>query len=137
VAGSVRRDAAAPGRPALAADATARDAWLMFPEGDPTSVPPSPPPSTIIALDATWPQARRMRQRLAVLRGRRILALAPTPAVERMRKAPLVGHVSTIEAIAAALRLCGEADAADALDRVFELAIERQRSSGRRPHTSG
>ncbi|HVV81490.1 MAG TPA: tRNA-uridine aminocarboxypropyltransferase [Kofleriaceae bacterium] len=110
------------------------DAWLLFPEGAPCTTAPAPPPSTVIAIDASWHQARRMRQRLQPLRGRRILALAPTPATARMRKAPVATHVSTIEAIAGVLRLLGEPDAADALDRLFALAIERQLRSGRQPH---
>jgi DTW domain-containing protein YfiP len=136
LAGSALVDVGGPGRLELGAAALAPDAWLLFPEGEPLRAPPAPPPSTIIALDASWHQARRMRQRLAGLRGRRVLALAPTPAAERMRRAPVATHVSTIEAIAAALRLLGEPGPADELDRLFALAIERQRRAGRQPHTS-
>lgn len=109
-------------------------AWLLFPEGAPRTTAPAPPPDTLIVVDATWPQARRMRQRLPALQGRPILSLAPTPAAARMRRAPVVGRVSTIEAIAAALRLLDEPAAADALDRLFDVAVERQRLSGRSPH---
>src|SRR5690349_17158136 len=35
-------------------------AWLLFPEGEPTVVAPSPPPEQLVVLDATWSQARRM-----------------------------------------------------------------------------
>jgi DTW domain-containing protein YfiP len=108
-------------------------AWLLFPEGEPCTRAPEPPPATVIALDATWHQARRLRQRLPALRGRRMLALAPEPAASRMRKAPVATHVSTIEAIAAVLRLLGDGAAADQLDRLFAVAIDRQRQSGRQP----
>src|SRR5262245_55653473 len=35
-------------------------AWLVFPEGAPTTACPEPPPRQLIVLDATWAQARRM-----------------------------------------------------------------------------
>jgi len=112
------------------------DAWLLFPEGEPRTTAPEPCPGTVIALDASWPAARRMRQKLPGLQGRRMMALAPVAAVARMRKAPHATHVSTIEAIAGVLRLLGEPVAADALDRLFELAVARQQRSGRQPHVS-
>ena len=130
--GSALVDVGGPGR--LEPEPIDPAAWLLWPEGEPVTEAPVPPPPTIIALDASWHQARRMRQKFATLRRRPVLALAPVPAAERMRKAPIVGHVSTIEAIAAVLRLLGEADAAEGLDRAFALAIERQKRSGRKPH---
>ena len=112
------------------------DAWLLFPEGEARTRAPEPAPGAVIALDASWPAARRMRQKLPGLLGRRMLALAPVAAATRMRKAPHASHVSTIEAIAGVLRLLGEPAAADALDRLFALACERQQRSGRQPHVS-
>src|SRR5690349_1008903 len=81
-------------------------AWLLFPEGEPTSACPSPPPRQLIVLDATWSQARRMYRKIDALRGLPILRLpdAPVPAA-RLRNSPGEGRVSTIEAIASALRL--------------------------------
>ena len=130
-------DVGGPGRLVLGPGEPDPDAWLLFPEGPPRTEAPTPPPSTIIVLDASWPGARRMRQRLPGLQGRRMLALAPIAAASRMRKAPDASRVSTIEAIAAVLRPLGEPDAADALDRLFEVAVERQRRSGRQPHEAG
>jgi DTW domain-containing protein YfiP len=132
LATSELRDVGGPGR--LELPAIDADAWLLFPEGEPRTEAPVPPPSTIIALDASWSQARRLRQRLPTLQGRRLLALDPEPAALRMRKAPVATHVSTIEAIAGVLRLLGEPAAADALDRLFAVAVERQHRSGRQPH---
>jgi DTW domain-containing protein YfiP len=55
---------------------------------------------------------------------------APMP-VARLRESPEPGHVSTIEAIARALRLL-EGDAAAApLERLFDVAVERARATGR------
>jgi DTW domain-containing protein YfiP len=106
--------------------------WLLFPEGAPRDAPPEPPPERLIILDATWHQARRMRQRIAGLRGLPVLRLPDVAATrERMRESPGHGLVSTIEAIARALRLL-EGDAAAApLERLFDRAVRAARSSGR------
>ena len=107
-------------------------AWLVFPEGAPALVPPVPAPRAIIVLDATWSQARRMFRKLAGLRGLPILRLpdAPMPAA-RLRESPSPGRVSTIEAIARALRLV-EGDAAAApLEALFAVAVARAAATGR------
>ena len=67
-----------------------------------------------------------MYRKLPALRGLPILRLpdAPMPAA-RLRESPGPGHVSTIEAIARALRLLeGDALAAP-LERLFDVAVER------------
>ncbi len=106
------------------------DTWLVFPEGPVATA--APPAARLIFLDATWAQARRMRQRVLALRGLPILHLAidDMPAM-RMRTSPGGTQASTIEAIAAALRLCGEPAPAAELDRLFALHVERARASGR------
>lgn len=106
-------------------------AWLLFPDGEPRTVAPIEPPRQLVVLDATWPQARRMRQRMSGLRGLPVLSLAPIGAAARMRKAPGPGQVSTIEAIAAALRLLEGAAIADPLDLLFDVVVARVRKSGR------
>jgi DTW domain-containing protein YfiP len=111
------------------ADLAPPGTWLVFPEG-PVVTPPTPP-ARLIFLDATWAQARRMRQRVHALRGLPILHLAVEPSAERMRRSPGAGRVSTIEAISAALRLCGEPAPAADLDRLFALHVDRARAAGR------
>lgn len=106
-------------------------AWLVFPEGEPRRSAPVPPPSELVFLDATWSQAKRMRQRTPALRGLPILALDVTADAQRMRKSPGPGRVSTIEAVAAALRLVEGGEAPEALERLFALAIERMGRAGR------
>jgi DTW domain-containing protein YfiP len=107
-------------------------AWLLFPEGEATTHPPVPPPAQLVVLDATWSQARRMFRKLDALRGLPILRLPDEPmALSRMRESPGPGRVSTIEAIARALRLLEGDAVADPLDRLFALAVERTRSTGR------
>lgn len=107
-------------------------AWLLFPGGERRTEAPVPPPKQLIVLDATWSQARRMYRKLGALRGLPLLGLpdAPMP-VARLRESPAPGMVSTIEAIARALRLL-EGDAAAAqLEALFELAVARVAATGR------
>jgi DTW domain-containing protein YfiP len=112
-------------------------AWLLYPEGpeiDLAAAPP-PPPRRLVVLDATWSQARRMYRKLHALRGLPTLRLPDGPmAAARLRESPGPGRVSTIEAIARALRLlegpAGEAAEAGLLG-LFELAVARAAASGR------
>jgi DTW domain-containing protein YfiP len=107
-------------------------AWLLFPEGEARVRAPEPPPRQLVVLDATWSQARRMYRKLAPLRGLPILRLpdGAMPAA-RLRESPAPGRVSTIEAIARALRLL-EGDAAAApLEALFAVAVARAAASGR------
>jgi DTW domain-containing protein YfiP len=107
-------------------------AWLLFPDGPPRDGPPADPPATVIVLDGTWDQARHMRQRWPALRGLPILHPPGEPATaRRLRAAPAPGMVSTIEAIARAVRLL-EGDApARQLEQLFDLACARAAASGR------
>lgn len=107
-------------------------AWLLYPVGEPTLERPLAPPSQLVVLDATWSQARRMYRKLAALRGLPMLRLpeAPMPAA-RLRESPGEGRVSTIEAIAGALRLLEGDEPARALERLFALAVERAAATGR------
>jgi DTW domain-containing protein YfiP len=107
-------------------------AWLLYPEGEPARAAPSPPPAQLVVLDATWSQARRMYRKLHALRGLPILRLPDAPmAAARLRESPGPGRVSTIEAIAQALRLL-EGDAAAApLEQLFDAAVARAAASGR------
>ncbi len=106
-------------------------AWVLFPAGEPTTVCPDPPPRQLVVLDATWSQARRMYRKLDALRGLPILRLPDIPvSTARLRQSPGEGRVSTIEAIAAALRLLEGDAVADPLERLFSVAVERARASG-------
>jgi DTW domain-containing protein YfiP len=113
--------------------APAPGTWLAWPEGPPAHVAPVPPPERLVFLDATWHQARRMRRRLPLLRGLPVLALpiARVPAA-RLRVSPGPGRVSTIEAIAAALRLVEGEEPAAELERLFAIMVDRARGAGRR-----
>jgi DTW domain-containing protein len=119
------------GGPAALHDAAG--AWLLFPEGAPMHSAPASPPRALIVLDATWSQARRMYRKLDVLRGLPLLRL-PDEAVPpaRLRESPGRGRVSTIEAIARALRLLEGDDVASPLEQLFAIAVRRAQSTGRR-----
>lgn len=107
-------------------------AWLLYPLGEPMVATPAEPPAQLVVLDGSWSQARRMYRKLPALRGLPILRLPDAPmAVARLRASPGPGQVSTIEAIAQALRLLeGEAHATP-LERLFAVAVERARATGR------
>ena len=106
-------------------------AWLLFPGGEPRLTAPVPPPMQLVVLDGTWAQARRMYRKIDALRGLPLLRLpdAPMPAA-RLRASPGPGQVSTIEAIARALRLLEGEEGAAALERLFEVAVQHARASG-------
>lgn len=120
------------GRDGVAALPPLDGAWLVFPEGEPRHTAPVPPPRQLVILDATWSQARRMYRKIPALRGLPILRLpdAPMPTA-RLRESPAPGRVSTIEAVARALRLIeGDATAAP-LEALFATAVAHAAASGR------
>jgi len=120
------------GRGGLARLPDLTGAWLLYPLGEPMTAPPVEPPAQLVVLDASWSQARRMYRKLPAVRGLPILRLPDAPmAVARLRASPGPGQVSTIEAIARALRLLeGDASAAP-LERLFDVAVERAHATGR------
>jgi DTW domain-containing protein len=116
-------DHALPGCPFDDASLREPGAVLLFPGGEPWPAG-APPPRRVVVPDGTWGQARRMVQRLEPLRALPRLTLPLPPPAFRLRRAP-EGGMSTAEAIAGALRLVGDTDAADALLRVHAAAVER------------
>jgi DTW domain-containing protein YfiP len=109
-------------------------AYLVYPIGEPVTAPPTPLPKQLVFLDATWSQARRMFRKIDALRGLPILHLPYEEAhIVRMRAAPTAGHVSTIEAIARALRLLEGDAVARPLEELFNAAVGRAIATGRTP----
>ncbi len=98
-------------------------AWVLFPSPRPT--PPPAAPRAIVVLDGTWAQARRMLQRVPALRALPRLSLPAPPGAGRLRRPTVAGGMSTLEAVAAALRLAAEPQAAAALEALHRLALER------------
>ena len=113
-------------------------AALLFPTSHPTP-PPEVAPQRVVVIDATWSQARKMVQRIPGLAALPRLGLGPPQAGSpRLRVPPIEGGMSTIEAIARALELLGELDAAAHLDRVHDAAVARNIAlSGKRPGSTG
>lgn len=103
-------------------------AAVLFPAGESEL---REPPRTLVVLDATWSQARRMFRKISALRGLPIFKLDEARvAARRLRAAPAPGMVSTIEAIAAALDQLEGAGAP--LRDLFQVAVERAAATGRR-----
>lgn len=123
-----------PGTPPTALSRELLDgAALLFPGGEP--IGQGELPRALVVLDATWSQARRMRRKVRGLERLRTVSLTTAPTERpRLRASPGEGKVSTLEAIAYALgELEGAAgpDVRDRLIELFELAVERSKSTGR------
>ncbi len=74
-------------------------AWLLWPgEKEPTE----PPPSTLVVLDGSWSQSRKMMQRVPELRSLKRWSLPAAPGRKSLRASP-PGGMSSLEAIAEAL----------------------------------
>jgi len=99
-------------------------AWLLFPDGKPLE-PGEPLPSTLVFLDGSWSQARRMSQRLPQLRGLRRWTLPP-PAERRSLRAAPPGGMSTLETIAEALALLEGEEVAREVRAVHERLVQKQ-----------
>jgi DTW domain-containing protein YfiP len=112
---------------------------LLFPgEGalDPAALRASPP-TTVIVVDGTWSQARKVVQRNPFLQALPRLAFVPErPSNYRIRAEPSAECVSTIEAL---VHLLGALEGAperyrpilEAFDRMIDLQIaERERRTG-------
>jgi DTW domain-containing protein len=109
---------------------------LLYP-GDATAAPVPIEVRRLVVLDGTWKQARRALHHLPGLAGLPRLVLPAGPAVVRpLRRRPSDGALSTAEAVTEALRLLGEASAADRLEAVYGLqyaALARLRGWELRP----
>lgn len=83
------------------------------------------PPSTLVVLDGTWAQARRMRQRIPPLPSTPVLTLPAAPDRHRARRPLVAGGMSTMEAVAEALDRFGESEPALALRELHALLVDR------------
>ena len=110
-------------RPRLAADAA-----LLFPREGAVEVGAwrGAPPSQLVVLDGTWSQVRRLQHDNPWLAGLQALTLPEgAPSRYRIREEPAAHCLSTIEAVARALR-CFEPDspAPDGLMAAFEALVD-------------
>lgn len=107
--------------------------WLLFPEGEINGEQwLGKPPKNLVVLDGTWPQARRMRQRIRGLRGLPTLSLPKNRvATQRLRTERLKNGMTTLEAVARAVELFEGTQQAARLDRLHDTLVERSRKTGR------
>lgn len=95
-------------------------AWLLWP-GEPEPASALPRPSTLVVLDGSWSQARKMMQRVPALRALRRWSLAAPPGRRSLRASP-PGGMSSLEAIAEALTVL-EGDGVGATLRAVHEAL--------------
>jgi DTW domain-containing protein YfiP len=117
-------DYALPGAPLDAASLALDGAWALFPSARATPRG-SASPARIVVPDGTWQQARRMMHRVPALQRLPRLSLPPALPAPRLRKPPRPGGMSTLEAIAEALRFLGHDAEAARLDALHAEAVER------------
>ena len=85
--------------------------------------------STLVVIDASWGQARKMVRRIAALEGLpRVTVEAPPQHTPRLRRPPFPGAMATIEAISAAVRVLEGPQPADALDELFTRFVRNARA---------
>lgn len=118
--GSAVVEQGAPEAPLDEATLGGEGCWALFPSPHPPAED-APRPRRIVVPDGTWAQARRIMQRVPALRALPRLALAaPVRPRPRLREPTVAGGMSTLEAVAAALRALGEADAAERLEALLD-----------------
>jgi DTW domain-containing protein len=107
------------------------DAWLLYPGGATTERAP-PRPRTLVVLDGTWRQTRKMLRRLPELSRLPRFSLSPPPddaARSRLREAPRPDARSTLESIADALAELDSAECGARLLALHATFVERTRRS--------
>jgi DTW domain-containing protein len=99
--------------------------WLLWPDGNGTK-PDVTPPDRIVVLDATWHQARRLYNRMPVLRAIPQWVLpAPTRCRDRLREQHRSDGMSTLEAVAAAVAGLEGACVSEPLERLYDEVVRR------------
>ena len=113
-----------------AALADGRDAYLLFPGPRAIDVAEVKPagPITLVVVDGTWWQARKLLRRNAMLAALPQIRFTPSaPSNYRIRKEPAEHCVATVEALAQVLgALEGDPERFAALRRPFDAMIDTQ-----------
>lgn len=117
--------------PALVARLKEPDTALLFPAEDATDVEALPrPPKTLVVVDGTWDNAKKLFQRSPLLKSLpRIGFVPPAPGNYRIRKEPAAHCLSTIEAVAQVLEKLEKAPGRftpmlAAFDRMVRLQLD-------------
>jgi len=98
-------------------------AWLLWPGG--VSTVPVPKPKTVVVLDGSWSQARRMFQRVPELRRLPQWSLVAPEGRRSLREAP-PGGMSSLEAVAQAVEALDGVDAARPFHEAHEALVQKQ-----------
>ena len=99
-------------------------AWLLWP-GEPEIPDTVPRPTTLVVLDGSWSQSRKMLQRVPELRALRRWSLPAAPGRRSLRASP-PGGMSSLEAIAEALAVLEGETVGDTLRAVHEALVQKQ-----------
>lgn len=105
------------------------DAWLLYPGGA-TAERTAQRPKTLVVLDGTWRQTRKMLRRLPELSRLPRFSLAPPPQEDdrrRLREAPRPDARSTLESIADALAELDSPERGARLLALHATFVERTR----------
>jgi DTW domain-containing protein YfiP len=108
------------------------DAALLFPDG---GRPFEGPVGTVVVVDGSWSQARRMVQRIPALRCLPRLSLPMGEALPRLRAPTRPDGLSTIEAMVRALSLLEGEEVARPLADLCRLHAARSRAAKGLPTT--
>jgi len=107
------------------------DAWLLYPgQGEPVTERRAP--RTLVVLDGTWRQTRKMLRRLPELAPFPRFSLAPDESEkprDRLREPPRPGARSTLESIAEALKVLESPATGQRLLDLHEQFVARTRHS--------
>ena len=101
-------------------------AWLLWP-GEPEIPADVLRPSTLVVLDGSWSQSRKMLQRVPELRALRKWSLPAPPGRRSLRASP-PGGMSSLEAIAEALALLEGEEVGARVRAVHEGLVQKQLS---------
>jgi DTW domain-containing protein YfiP len=105
---------------------------LLFP--DPEAPTFNGTPKTVIVVDGSWPQARKLVNKIPGIKGLPRLRIdPPSPTTLRMRTPPFPEGMSTIEAIAAALDALEGTGSGDPLRALLQRAVQATVNARGRP----
>ena len=99
-------------------------AWLLWP-GEPEPEASVPRPSTLVVLDGSWSQARKMMQRVPELRSLRRWSLKAPEGRRSLRASP-PGGMSSLEAIAEAVAVLEGEELGAQVRAVHEALVQKQ-----------
>lgn len=99
-------------------------AWLLWP-GEPEPPESVARPSTLVVLDGSWSQSRKMMQRVPEFRALRRWSFPAPPGRRSLRAAP-PGGMSSLEAIAEAVTRLEGTELGARVRAVHEMLVQRQ-----------